>query len=121
MNDDITRARESLLAEKETKSPQQLLKSPVFGALFELLKTMPADKKALFGKELNALREEVLSWQQAEVEEAVEPIDITAPWDVNTNVDQRPRHLDSHLGSKHVLTSELEKISEIFPTDGLCS
>lgn len=116
--DDVKHAHEQLLRDKDTKTPAQLLKSPIFGALFELLKTLPADKKGLFGKEVNALREEVLGWATMEIDETVEPIDITAPWDVNTSSDRRPKLLDSQFGSKHVLSVELEKISEIFQRMG---
>jgi phenylalanyl-tRNA synthetase alpha chain len=116
--DDIVEARKALLEQKDKKSPAQLLRSPIFGALFELLKTLPAEQKSVFGKEVNALREEVQSWEQATEEESIEPIDVTAPWAPNTPVDKRPRYLDRSLGSKHVLTSELEKISETFQRMG---
>jgi len=116
--DDIKNTREQLLAEKDSKPVSQLIKSPSIGALFALLRTMPADQRAQFGKELNDLRSEVLSWSTEEQEAEVAPVDVTAPWDVNTPSDKRPRYIDTSLGSTHVLTSELEKISEIFQRMG---
>lgn len=116
--DDIKNTREQLLAEKDSKPVSQLIKSPSIGALFALLRTMPADQRAQFGKELNDLRSEVLSWSTEEQEAEVTPVDVTAPWDVNTPSDKRPRFIDTSLGSTHVLTSELEKISEIFQRMG---
>lgn len=116
--DDIVKAHAALLLEKDKKTPAQLLKSPVFGGLFELLKTLPAEQKGQFGKEVNDLRAEVVSWTESVADDEVAPIDVTAPWEVNTTLDKRPRQLDSRLGSKHVLTSELEKIAEIFQRMG---
>lgn len=116
--EDVNAAREALIAEKDTKTPGQLLRSPHFGALFAMLKTLPPDKKGLFGKEVNMLREEVMSWEHKAKEEEVSPIDITAPWDVNTAMEKRPRFLDAAKGSQHVLTIELEKIQEIFSRMG---
>ncbi|MCA9347032.1 phenylalanine--tRNA ligase subunit alpha [Candidatus Saccharibacteria bacterium] len=116
--DDVIKAREALLSEKSSKEVKELLRSPQFGALFALLKTAPAEQKSQLGKEVNALRAEVESWAEAEAEEAVEPIDVTAPWAPNTPTEKRPRLLDSSLGSQHVLTRELEKISEIFQRMG---
>jgi len=116
--DDIKNARNSLFTEKESKTPAQLLKSPAMGSLFELIKTLPNDQKAQFGKEVNELRREVASWEESEAELAVTPIDVSAPWDVNTHSDKRPRFLDQSLGSVHVLMSELGSITEIFERMG---
>lgn len=116
--DDIKNARGELILEKDSKTTNQLMKSPIIGALFELLKTMPADQRAEFGKELNDLRSEVQSWATEELEFEVTPVDVTAPWDVNTPTDKRPRFLDTSVGSVHVLAKELAKISEIFQRMG---
>lgn len=117
-HDDVAKAYTQLLADRTTKTTAQLLKSPTFGALFGLIKTLPAEQRATFGQEVNKLRQEVESWADSEQESEVTPIDVSAPWDVNTPTDKRPRHLDSNLGSKHVLTVELDKISEIFQRMG---
>lgn len=117
-NKDIISAHQQLMSQRNTKNPTMLLRSPIFGALFETLKQLPADQKGLFGKEVNALRQEVMSWQDVEQDESVTPIDITAPWDSNTPATLRPRTLDQQFGSKHVLTIELEKIAEIFQRMG---
>jgi phenylalanyl-tRNA synthetase alpha chain len=116
--DDVVRARTALLADKDTKTPQQLLKTPTFVALFDALKTLPSDQKGAYGKEVNALRMEVLSWGEEEARTALSPVDVSAPWDVNTPADRRPRYINQALGSKHVLTTEIRKISEIFQRMG---
>jgi phenylalanyl-tRNA synthetase alpha chain len=111
--DEIKVASEALAKEKGGKTPQQLLKSPVFGGLFAMLKTLPPDQKGLFGKELNALRTEVLSWATDAVQEAASSIDVTAPWATNTPTDKRPRYLDTNLGSRHPLREEIRYIADI--------
>lgn len=116
--DDIVNAHKELLADKDTKTPQQLLKSPVFGMLFSQLKTLPADQKGLFGKEVNDLRIEVQSWGEEVADVDVTPIDITAPWDVNTPLDKRPRLLPSENGSIHPLMQEIERATDIYQRMG---
>jgi phenylalanyl-tRNA synthetase alpha chain len=109
----IKTAYESLLAQKAASTPEQLLKSPIFGELFAMLKSLPPDQKGLFGKELNALRTEVMGWAEAANEVEVAPIDVTAPWAPNTITDKRPRYLDTSLGSKHPLREEIRYIADI--------
>lgn len=112
-NEDVKKARDQLLVEKETKEAQQLLKSPLFGALFDLLKTMPPEQKGLFGKEVNALRNEVESWAKSSYDADVVEIDVTLPWDVNTPVYKKPRYLPAEKGSIHPLTKEIETLADI--------
>jgi phenylalanyl-tRNA synthetase alpha subunit len=55
----------------------------------------------------------------AEVQdEVVESIDVTAPFDVNTESSKRPRLLTADKGSIHPLMKELEAISDIFTRMG---
>jgi phenylalanyl-tRNA synthetase alpha chain len=42
------------------------------------------------------------------------PIDITAPFDINTSAEQRPKLLATEQGSQHPLTTELANILDIF-------
>ena len=117
-NSDVQSAHAQLLEQKDSTTPEKLLKSPIFGALFGTLKTLPPDQKGLFGKEINELRMEIQSWSVTEPDIKIGEVDITAPWDINTPEDKRPRYLAQSVGSKHVLTSELEKIAEIFQRMG---
>lgn len=111
-------AHEALIKLQGQALPSQILRSPIFGALYDELKQMPAEQKGSFGKEINDLRKEVESWQQVSADMEVTPVDVTAPWDVNTPQDKRPRYLDQALGSQHVLTAEMEKIANIFQRMG---
>ncbi len=92
-----------------------VLRAPELRALYAQIPTLPEDQRAGFGKEINDLKNELeqLANEHAEASEVVEPIDVTAPFDINT-AQKYPRTLNAENGSKHPLTSEIEKISEIF-------
>lgn len=94
-----------------------VLRDPSLKALYERLKSLPSEKKADFGKEVNALKEELESIVNSSLSpelSTLAPIDVTAPWDVNTPADKRPRLLSSDLGSQHPLMTELNYIVDIF-------
>jgi len=123
-NQQIAEAAEVLrkrYAELEDKS--QIVKAVEIRALFDQIKTLPPEERGVFGKEVNELKQEVESWLQGAQESAEEllPIDVTAPFDINTPTDKRPRLLPTELGSKHPLMSELDKILDIFARMGFNS
>ncbi|HEY9711903.1 MAG TPA: phenylalanine--tRNA ligase subunit alpha [Chroococcales cyanobacterium] len=100
----------------ELANKADILKATELRALYAEIPTLPAEQRAGFGQEINALRAE-LAQMVAGVQEAAEalpPIDITAPFDINTPADKRPQLLTSDLGSKHPLMSELERVLDIF-------
>lgn len=97
-----------------------VLRSPELKSLYDELKTMPADQRGAFGKEVNDLRhelEETFASQQ-ESEEPLPPIDVTAPWDVNTTAADRPVIGHASEGSLHPVTQELDRIIDIFTRMG---
>lgn len=114
-NEQIASAAEALELEFEKLSNKQaILKSKTFGELYEVLKGLPADQKAAFGRELNDLKAEFsekASAAQATNSDNRAPIDVTAPFDVNY---KRPALLSSDQGTTHPLTQEIEKIIDIF-------
>ena len=96
-----------------------LLRSPEFRAFFDQLKTLPPEQRGLFGKELNQLKQELEELTSgSSVSKDLSPIDVTAPFDVNTPADKRPKLLPTELGSQHPLTSELAKVLDIFARMG---
>lgn len=93
-----------------------ILKAVELKALTDDLKMLPAEQRPAFGKELNALRQELLEHiadDEANLEE-LPPIDITAPFDVNVPMGERPALLPADQGTKHPLMSELERVLDIF-------
>ena len=105
---------------KELKSRAQsgdrtVLRSVELKSLFEEIKIMPDDKKSAFGKAVNDLRKELEeSLGEEVVEDNRSPIDITAPWDVNTNLDNPPKVFMANQGSVHPLSQELDRVLDIF-------
>lgn len=85
-------------------------------ALAAELPQLPVEERAGFGRELNQLKhelEELIASHQKNTE-ALPPIDVTAPFDVNTPQKARPALLASELGSVHPLMTELEAVLDIY-------
>lgn len=97
-----------------------ILRAPELRALYDHLKGMPQDKRAAFGREVNNLRQDLENKvaNAAEPEKKLVPIDVTAPWDVNTPQSKIPKLLPAENGSIHPLNRELAKILDIFARMG---
>ncbi len=116
-NPRIAKVAETLkdrLAKSDNKA--EVLRSSELKELFEEIKKLPPEERGAFGKEVNALREELLelSRQARDDSEQLPPIDVTAPFDVNTPPEKRPALLPTEDGSKHPLMTELEEVLDIF-------
>jgi len=100
----------------ELTNKPDILKSVELRALYAEIPTLPADQRGAFGKELNELRNELQQMvdEAGDQAEALPPIDVTAPFDVNVPADKRPSLLPSETGSKHPLMAELELVLDIF-------
>lgn len=92
-----------------------ILRAPELRGLYSQIATLPAEQRAAYGQEINSLKAELeeLVAAQADVAENLSPIDVTAPFDINTPIDKQPRLLGCEFGTQHPLTKELEYISEI--------
>lgn len=94
-----------------------ILRAPELAALYDMLKLQPAGRaRAAFGKEVNQLRQELelLAKNQRPKTKNLEPIDVTAPFDINIASGGRPGLLPSRKGSIHPLMRELTQILTIF-------
>jgi phenylalanyl-tRNA synthetase alpha chain len=94
----------------------EILRAVELRALFDEIKTLPPEERGTFGKEVNALRQELEGLVQASRAETeqLSPIDVTAPFDTNLSPDQRPALLSSEQGSQHPLMTELAAVLDIF-------
>ena len=114
---EVAQAAETLKQKFATlQDKRAILREPELKALFGLIKDAPADKRALFGAEINQLKAEVEAWVAAATV-AVDTrtaIDVTAPFDVNTNPKVRQALLPVQTGSIHPLMRELETVLDIF-------
>lgn len=101
-------------AELENKA--DILRAVELKALFDEIRTLPPEERGSFGKELNQMRQDLQKIVDAakDEENALPPIDITAPFDVNTPQDARPQLLPSEDGSQHPLMTELQAVLDIF-------
>ncbi|MDL2363127.1 MAG: phenylalanine--tRNA ligase subunit alpha [Patescibacteria group bacterium] len=93
-----------------------VLRSAELKSVFEELKRLSGEERAEHGQAANKLRTEITELlMNAQSEEAQLPaIDITAPFDINVPSGQRPSLLSSTQSSQHPLTTELEKVIDIF-------
>ncbi|MFY9227875.1 MAG: phenylalanine--tRNA ligase subunit alpha [Candidatus Microsaccharimonas sp.] len=117
---DIDTVRASLLERVATsETPRDVLKAPEFKDLYAAIASLPNEERGAYGKAVNELKQAV----EAAIEERetilesgeVMPIDITAPWDVNST---RPALLPTTDGSQHPLTTELDRVIDIFTRMG---
>lgn len=104
------------LKERAQTGDKSVLRSPELKSLYDELKTRPAEERRDFGQAINELRQELESLlkQKTDAAEKLPPIDVTAPFDVNTPQDKRPTLLPSENGTKHPLMSELSTVLDIF-------
>lgn len=115
-NPQVAEAAEKLkqkLGELEVK--RDILKSPELRDLYSQIPTLPEDQRSIFGQEVNQLKNELQSLiEQEQNNIEVKEIDITAPFDINSEFDKRPKLLSADQGSTHPITKELSKILDIF-------
>lgn len=117
---DIERVRKLLIERlgKENDDPRSILRAPELKELFNNLASLPQEKKAKYGQGVNKLKNELAKLVQEKLDEAFEEdsrdIDITAPFDVNVDEDKKLRLLDVELGSTHPISTELDRIKNIF-------
>lgn len=111
---EVSEQLQSRFASLENK--QDILKATELRALYAEIPTLPPEERGTFGKELNTLKKELeqLVVSHGEQQEALAPIDVTAPFDVNVPPAERPALLVSSQGSMHPLMSELSTILDIF-------
>lgn len=97
-----------------------VLRSVEFRSLGAEISKLKPEQRASFGKELNQLKTELTKLMGgADSDKAKkDPIDVTAPFDVNVPADKRPKLFESSQGSRHPLMSELDKILDIFSRMG---
>lgn len=110
----------SQLRTRADQGDQTVLRSLELKSLYDQLKTLPPEERGAFGKEVNALRQELQAVldTKKEADEQLPPIDVTAPWDVNSRM-QTVGHATN--GSLHPLTQEIATIVDIFARMGFAA
>lgn len=116
----IEEVRKDILARIATSNiPRDLLKVPELKQLYDVIKTLLPQERGAYGKQINDLRivlESAVTVRETGLEDAtVQPLDVTAPWDVNTGYNDL---LPTEQGTQHPLTLELEHVIDIFTRMG---
>ena len=122
--DDI---KKSLLEDISSLTAEQLKQkylSPngIITLMFKDIKNVEVTKRKEYGIELNRMKQEIeerIINKSTEIhnEEFKRKIDPTAPFDINTDSQKRPRILDLK-GSSHPIAQELKKMLDIFTSMG---
>jgi phenylalanyl-tRNA synthetase alpha chain len=101
---------------KQLEAKSDILKAIELKALYAEIPTLEPSKRKDFGREINALKQELQQMVDEHQEEAekLPPIDVTAPFAPNTVKEERPQLFTTDQGSKHPLTAEMERINDIF-------
>lgn len=116
----IDDVRQTLLAKVATSSaPREILKVAELKSLYGQIAKLDPSERGAYGKRVNELKlalESAVDSREIELENAtVLPIDVTAPWDVNSGpLDLLP----TKQGTQHPLTKELEVVIDIFTRMG---
>jgi phenylalanyl-tRNA synthetase alpha chain len=99
--------------------PRDVLKSDQIKQLYAVIPTLDPSERGAYGKAVNELKvalEAAVALREAELEDStVEPIDVTAPRDINA---AEPQLLPTEQGTQHPLTHELENVIDIFTRMG---
>ncbi len=100
-------------------NPRELLKSPELKQLYGAITTLPIEDRGSYGKQINELKIDLnvyIDKREQELQDSeIEAIDITAPWDINS---EKPALLPVESGSLHPLMTELENVIDIFTRMG---
>lgn len=102
--------------------PRDVLKADEIKQLYKAIPMLEPSERGAFGRKVNDLKvalEAAIALRESELEDAtVEPLDVTAPWDVNAS---DPGLLSTMQGTQHPLTRELENVVDIFTRMGFSS
>lgn len=117
---DMHQIRSQLLDRAQTEPvPRDVLKAPELRELYMAIRTIDKNERAAYGQAVNELKlelEEIVAQREAEAAQAeVQPIDVTAPTDVNAAM---PKLLPTESGSIHPLMQEIQRLSDIFERMG---
>lgn len=117
---DTDSVRAELLARiNSSDTPHEVMRAPELRALADDLKNLPPEERANAGRTLNELKQSLQSAVQEReaklLDQAVIPIDVTAPMDVNSPI---PSLLPTEHGMVHPITREITTMSDILQRMG---
>ena len=103
-------------------TPREVLRAPELKALYGQIGQLSPEERGPFGKAVNeikiALEAAISAREESLSSAAVEALDVTLPWDVNAKA---PALLSTVQGSQHPLTTELDRVIDIFTRMGFAA
>ncbi len=123
MSDSVDQIQKKLtLAIADSKTPSEVLRSSELKGLYAQLPKLPVVERAAYGQKINALKKhletEIEKREEALQVADLEPIDVTAPFDVNSPL---PDLLPTSHGTIHPLNTELARVIDIFTRMGFAA
>lgn len=115
----VANARKSLRLKFESLTEKRaILRDSELRALYDQIKLVDPKDRAEYGAEINKLKSEIETWidEAVSIEEKLEPIDVTAPFDINQN--HKINMLPAVNGTLHPLMREIEIITDIYQRIG---
>ena len=102
---------------KALENKADILKAVELKALYAEIPQLDPKDRGAFGKEINQLKTELekLVAEHKDASQALQPIDVTAPFDVNA---PKPELLPAETGTMHPLMQEMNSILDIFSRMG---
>lgn len=118
--DEIKTTREELIeVVKNSDTPTEVLKSSQLKNLYKKIGSVDASQRAELGQAINSLKNELtklIAEKQDKLDsKKVVAIDVTAPMDLN---QKNMTLLPAEKGSRHPISSELDRITDIFTRMG---
>lgn len=123
MSDSVDQIQKKLtLAIADSTAPSEVLRSSELKGLYSQLPKLPEGERAAYGQKINALKKhletEIEKREEALQAADLEPIDVTAPFDVNSPL---PDLLPTSQGTIHPLNTELARVIDIFTRMGFAA
>lgn len=120
---DIDTLRVQLLDRiNQSDDPRAVLRADEIKRLYTVIPTLEPAERGAYGKAVNdlkvALEAAIAAKESAFESSAIEPLDITAPWDVNTGPVSL---LPTTQGTIHPLMREIQALSDIFARMGFAT
>ncbi|MGI6484482.1 MAG: phenylalanine--tRNA ligase subunit alpha [Candidatus Dojkabacteria bacterium] len=122
-NKNLQKIYTSLEKDKETLSSEELKKKylskeGLLTKAFSEISKIAQKERALYGQEANKLKSYINELIESKTNftnaySSKERIDPTAPFDINTKIEDRPQFLDTK-GTQHPLTKDIETFVDIF-------
>ncbi|MGE5309779.1 MAG: hypothetical protein ACM3JF_01730 [Sphaerimonospora mesophila] len=100
-------------------NPREILRASELKQLYAQIPALPAERRGAFGRQINELKQilesAITDQENAVLDMTVEPLDVTAPFDIN---GARPTLLPTENGTIHPLSREITNVIDIFTRMG---